>query len=59
MSPDTEVTDNDVHHVLEMCDKDHDGAIERTEALQACATWKAIVGRGENDANKSRACTLL
>tara|TARA_B110001452_G_scaffold10027_1_gene8489 strand:- start:108 stop:320 length:213 start_codon:yes stop_codon:yes gene_type:complete len=59
VSPDTEVTDHDVHHVLNKCDQDHDGAIERTEALQACATWKAIVERGENDANRSKACTLL
>ena len=59
VSPNTEVTERDVQHVLEVCDKDHDGAIERTEVLQSCATWKSIVERGENKANTSKGCTLL
>lgn len=47
VSPDFPVTDEDVKQVLEMCDKDHKGAIARDEVLAACATWKDMAKQHE------------
>ncbi|KAL1499916.1 hypothetical protein AB1Y20_012598 [Prymnesium parvum] len=53
--PGEQVSQHDVEVVLEMCDKDHKGAISRDEVLAACATWKAMVKQHHS----SSACALL
>mmetsp|Transcript_51866 Transcript_51866/g.116452 ORF Transcript_51866/g.116452 Transcript_51866/m.116452 type:complete len:196 (-) Transcript_51866:142-729(-) len=58
VSPNHPVTEGDVQHVLDQCDKSGDGSINRSEALAACATWKNMVSRNATD-SQAGCCVIV
>ena len=61
LRPDSDVSEADVKYVMEECDKNDDGGLERAEVLPVLAVWQTLVDEHIKRAEKggSSACAIL